>query len=107
MFSRRWRIVACLVLACTAAPGMAGQKTDKVSLVDKEVITTKRVVDMFEKPDGAKVVYSAKAWTLWIEEVSGDYLLVRRDGRKGWVKRSDVVSQDEAVAYFAERIKAN
>src|SRR5262249_55288310 len=88
---------------------IAGAQAPGDVLEGRQVYVVQPRVEMYAGPGGnaSKVVGQVHDLTLQVLKVQGDYLAVRSSGVDGWIKRSDVVPHDKAVAYFTERIRAN
>jgi tetratricopeptide (TPR) repeat protein len=82
-----------------ADPGTNVEQGTKVGQGTKVMPKAEAVVKMGDQP--VDLSKTPVPWT--VQNVSGDFLLVGYY-EKGWVRRSDVVTLDEAPAYYAEII---
>src|SRR6516164_7972625 len=88
---------------------LTGTPTPGDILEGRSVFVVKPGVEMRSAPDdnASKVVGRVHDLTLRVLKVQGDSVAIRSSGVDGWIKKSDVVLYDKALAYFAGRIRDN
>ena len=89
-----------LAVVCMAAlTGFAQQIGDKV------VVTAENEAEL---NSGRTVVGTvAKGNLLFVEEAVEGWLLVRREGIRGYIRKSDVMTIDQALDHFTKAISTN
>jgi tetratricopeptide (TPR) repeat protein len=96
---------ACFALLAAVAPAPAQQKPGRVA---EEVSPKAESVSWYEVRDGQMVrIGPFDPQGAMIVRVEPEYFQVLWRGRRGWVKRDDVLVGAPRDAYFAERVKQN
>jgi tetratricopeptide (TPR) repeat protein len=93
-------LISAILITAFASVALA-QGTS--SLVGRQVMTVKWDVEFM---DGQTLLYKSELGKVYtVRQVSGDWLWLVGRGRKGWVKRADVVRSDQAVSHFDRLVR--
>src|SRR2546427_400221 len=101
------RTFAALVLACTYASFAPAQEK---SWAGKTILLKKYGIDIShtDKATGEQVrdaTLTGIDYKVLAEQ--GDWIRVRQAGVEGWLKKTDAVLLEDAVAYFTQRVNEN
>jgi tetratricopeptide (TPR) repeat protein len=96
---------ACAYLVALAVPAAAQEKPPRVA---EEVWPRTDAVSWYEERDGRMVrIGTFDPLAAMIVTVRPEYFEVLWRGRRGWVKRDEVLVGGSREAYFAQRVKKN
>jgi tetratricopeptide (TPR) repeat protein len=93
-------VVGCLLFCATAGVAKADPHDTHRSLVGTHVVSTPAEV-RFVDADGQAIGTARGGTVLDVLDANGEMLRVDR----GWIHRSDVVSQNDAIEYFSEQLR--
>jgi tetratricopeptide (TPR) repeat protein len=93
------RSICLIVLLLSGSTAFAQNQ----HLVGRKVMTIEWYTEFI---DGTTVTYKSELGKVYeVDRVNGKWLMLVGEGRKGWVKRSDVVPYEEAIDHFTRLIR--